>query len=121
MAELCIELFHGRNDLDEYFGDWGFDGPIIGPAEYVASTYLSDIRIGLIDTDNKCCDCELKFVDGCVLFDSKYYGDFSVFALTEEIRRGPRFVRFDSRKHTTDGYVSGPKVGTLCNQQPQEN
>ncbi len=71
MAELCIELFHGRNDIDERLDDWGFDGPIIGPVKFVHCVYQSETSIGLIDTEGKVAHLLLKFVDNCVLFDSK--------------------------------------------------
>ena len=47
-AGLYIGLFHGRWSHDEVLEDWGFNGPIIGPLEYVHTTYASHIKFEFV-------------------------------------------------------------------------
>ena len=68
---VYLELFNGRNTPTERLDDWGFEGPILGPFEYVHTTYAANIVIG---------DGYLSVVNDLVYYDGKYYGDWSVFA-----------------------------------------
>lgn len=36
---LYIRLFHGRTDPNQDMDDWGTDGPVFGPYEFVHTTY----------------------------------------------------------------------------------
>ena len=85
---LYIRLFHGRNHKDEDLDDWGFDGPIFGPYDFVHTTYACHIRMG--DAH------ELRIVEDMVFYDGKYYGDWSVF---ENIKDGT-LQEYDSNKAT---------------------
>lgn len=73
---MYLELFHGRDNPDNAMEDWGYEGPIIGPFKSVHVTYLSTVRLLPLDSDGD--EYWLVFEDGCVRFDSKYYGDFAV-------------------------------------------
>lgn len=70
---IYIELFHGRNSLDEDLSDWGFDGPVFQGDQFHV-TYGTHIRFDC-DTDEK----SLSVVDGCIYYDGKFYGDWSFF------------------------------------------
>jgi len=74
-----FELLHGRkllgkddngNRFWEHLDDWGADGPILGPFDFVHSTYGSRLQLGN--------DAELQIVDDLVYYDGIGYGDFSV-------------------------------------------
>ena len=73
---VYIRLFHGRSDPKESLDDWGSDGPVFGPYDFVHTTYGSHVMLGC-GNDN--CD-ELYAFDGDMLYyDGVYYGDWSVF------------------------------------------
>jgi hypothetical protein len=38
---VYIELFHGRNNVDEHLEGWGLEGPVLGPFRYVHVTMTS--------------------------------------------------------------------------------
>ena len=67
---LYLRLFHGRVNPNQDMNNWGSDGPILGPYNYVHTTYNSFVRLGRQDG---ICD-ELRIYYDCV-----YYGDWSVF------------------------------------------
>lgn len=46
---LYLGLFHGRSTPDEVVDDWGFAGPIIGPLEYVHTTYACDVKLKFVE------------------------------------------------------------------------
>ena len=69
---VYLKLFHGRDRPDQDLDDWGFEGPILGPFPYVHTTYAEDVAVGN--------DCYLKIVDDLLVYDGKYYGDWSVFS-----------------------------------------
>lgn len=86
---LYLGLFHGfasEKDRSEW-QDWGANGPLIGPLEYVHTTYAESIsfrfregvnyeRYGFSDQEN------LLFIsDGLFEFDGMYYGDWTVFSI----------------------------------------
>jgi hypothetical protein len=41
---VYLHLFHGRSSPDEELDDWGSDGPVIGPLNYVHITYACDVK-----------------------------------------------------------------------------
>jgi hypothetical protein len=55
--------------------DWGTDGPVFGPYEFVHTTYGWDIKLGKSHGN---CD-ELYVYEDMVYYDGVYYGDWSVF------------------------------------------
>ena len=69
---VYIELLHGRKTPDEVMDDFGPDGPVFGPFEWVHTTYGCDIKLGD--------DGELQDKDGLVYYDGMWYGDWSVFS-----------------------------------------
>jgi hypothetical protein len=67
--QLSLKLFHGRNSPDDVLDDWGFDGPCLGPFEFLAFTYGS-LRLGTLDPD-----FFLETVDDLFFYDGQFYGD----------------------------------------------
>jgi len=43
-GKLYVHLFHGRKTPDEKLDDWGSEGPMIGPLDYVHVTYMGDVK-----------------------------------------------------------------------------
>lgn len=87
---LYLGLFHGRDNPDETLEDWGFDGPIIGPLEYVHTTYSTHIKLGFVEEErcklyvdagivNDHGFTDLMIVEDMVQCQGKYYGDWTVF------------------------------------------
>jgi hypothetical protein len=72
---VYIRLFHGRDTPEENLEDWGFDGPVLGPLNWVQTTYRSHIKIGF-EGD---WIADLEYVEDLVYYDGKLYGDWSVF------------------------------------------
>ena len=101
-VELCdpglyLALFHGSpgtNPDERELADWGHNGPMIGPLQYVHSTYCSDVKfqfvsieaarryapfmpdLKLINDDDL--DSELKIIGDCLEFNGSLYGDWTV-------------------------------------------
>lgn len=99
---LYLGLFHGsygldRNKARELFGDWGFNGPIIGPLKYVHTTYANHLKIEFldapaielykpfIDADSFTDELSVQFFteDDCVVFNGDMFGDWSAFIHTQ--------------------------------------
>ena len=72
---LYIRLFHGRTNPDQDMDDWGFDGPVLGPYQFVHTTYTYHVKLGRSDGN---CD-ELHIHEDMLYYDGCYYGDWSVF------------------------------------------
>ena len=72
---LYIRLFHGRVDPGQDMNDWGSDGPVFGPYEFVHVTYAFHVKLGKQDDH---CD-ELFGFEDMIYYDGVYYGDWSVF------------------------------------------
>ena len=80
---LYLKLFHGRTDANQEMDEWGSDGPVFGPYEFLHTTYTSFVRCG-----NQGGDCDSLYVhEDMVYYDGVYYGDWSVFGL-EILRKG---------------------------------
>lgn len=86
---LYLGLFHGRLDPADAMDDWGFNGPLIGPLSFVHTTYTNHIKLGF---ENDCdakryfpvqANYMLTVSDDMVLFDNKFYGDWTVFYVDE--------------------------------------
>jgi len=69
---LSLKLFHGRDDANAVMNDWGFDGPCLGPFEFLSFTYGS-LRLGTLDPE-----FYLETVDDLFFYDGKFYGDATV-------------------------------------------
>ena len=72
---LYLKLFHGRIDPAQDMNDWGSDGPVFGPYNFIHTTYSSLVRLG--NEDGSC--CELFSYEDMLYYDGCYYGDWSVF------------------------------------------
>ena len=78
-GDLFLELFHGRPTPDETMEDWGEEGPVFGPFQYVHITYGEHIKMGLMPNDlNEVAD--LYCNQGLIYYNGLYYGDCSVFS-----------------------------------------
>lgn len=83
---VYLHLFHGRNSPDEDLDDWGFNGPTIGPLRYVHTTYASHLKFEFLEDEAAAKfgldpeEGELRIVDDMVVYDGKYFGDWSVSA-----------------------------------------
>ena len=71
---LYLRLFHGRTNPNQNLDDWGTDGPIFGPYEFVHTTYASNLKLG----KENLCD-ELFCFEDMIYYDGVYYGDWTVF------------------------------------------
>jgi hypothetical protein len=72
---VYIFFYHGRHAPDEELNDWGFDGPVMGPFDYVQITYGCDIKA--IDEKEKLPHFTI-IKDGLVEVLGAFYGDFIV-------------------------------------------
>lgn len=73
--DVYIHLFHGRDAPGEIMDEWGFDGPSLGPFDYVQLTYGNHVKFGRGHEHG-----ELTYQDGLVLHEGKFYGDLNVSA-----------------------------------------
>ncbi len=87
---LYLKLFHGRTDPAQNMDDWGFDGPVFGPYDFIHTTYACHVKMG---RDNGDLD-ELRIVGDMIFYDGKYYGDWSVYEKPEK----SLIEAFDSNK-----------------------
>ena len=104
---LYLKLFHGRKDPDEQLDDWGSDGPIFGPYNFIHTVYNSRIYMG----KHRCDSHVLEMHDDMVGYGGIYYGDWSVF--TEEIFKNEdpsRLYPFDPAKVTLPEKDSVTKI-----------
>lgn len=74
---VFLELFHGRDDAYADMEDWGDEGPILGPLDYVHITYGSIVHISFNGDDY-----DLVFANDCLGYAGIFYGDFSVISAT---------------------------------------
>jgi hypothetical protein len=82
-APVYLHLFHGRIPGKAELDGWGFNGPTIGPLDYVHCTYMCDVKFGFQDGHDAIPfglgqEGHLNIVGDCVEFDGKLYGDWSV-------------------------------------------
>lgn len=108
-GRLYLSLFHGRKSIDEQLDDWGFDGPTIGPLEYVQVTYMCDVKFaaspavmdrffpdvmtewrakGYSNVKGPLCDWQFHIEDDLIRYQDAYFGDWSVFLAGLEPGRG---------------------------------
>ncbi len=83
---LYLGLMHGRNSPYQDMDGWGSNGPVIGPLNYVHTTYGSELKLEFVDEADRLmyfgdCDQEVITVhtDGLLMYGGKYYGDWAVF------------------------------------------
>ena len=107
---LYLGLLHGRNDPADQMNDWGFNGPAIGPLNWVHTTYACDIKIEFENPE----DAEVYFEEGrkfqelkldedLLVFDGKYYGDYTVY-----------YVKAEDCGPPTDTFRQNPRRGNQC-------
>ena len=85
---VYLYLFHGRKTPDCEMNDWGFEGPVIGPLQYVHMTYASDMKFEFTDEETstqKCAELGLdpgypciEIHDGLAVLGGEYYGDWEI-------------------------------------------
>jgi len=99
-GQIYLHLYHGRHTVNEHLDDWGFEGPTIGPLEYVHVTYMCDVKFsapphvmdqffpevisewrakGYSNAADPLCDWQLNIVEDLIEYRGKFYGDWSVF------------------------------------------
>lgn len=99
---VYLRPFHGRNSPDEELNDWGFEGPEIGPLDYVHTTYMCHVKFACDfevlekffpeeakhvrefnarynQSIPETCPHELRVQEDLLIYDGKYYGDWSVY------------------------------------------
>lgn len=89
---VYLHVFHGRDSIDQEMDDWGFDGPVIGPLNYVHTTYGSEVKFGCsrevaekfftaeeVYSFEHETDGRIILVEGLLPLGGKFYGDWSVF------------------------------------------
>ncbi|RBB37555.1 hypothetical protein DPV79_21415 [Burkholderia reimsis] len=101
---LYLGLFHGRGAIDDILDDWGFDGPVIGPLEFVHTTYAADVKLRFADGQiagryfpdtgfvtnlstaerTRCAEASLAIADDLLVFDGRYFGDWTVFHIAQK-------------------------------------
>lgn len=74
---VYLELIHGRKDPNQKLDDWGEDGPILGPFNWIHTTYANHIR-GFPVTEGDSIDFHL--VGDMLHYDGVFYGDWSVIS-----------------------------------------
>lgn len=79
---VYLQLYHGRTDPDAQMEDWGTDGPLIGPLEWIKVAYLRNIRIAFLK-DGKIVDAFFGIVDDMIFYDGVYYGDYEVISASK--------------------------------------
>ena len=94
---LYLALFHGfanegaRRKNAESGGTWGANGPVIGPLNYIHTTYAQHIELEFVDDeraavyglDSGLPDLSISSQNGCVLFSGMEYGDWTAYVIVE--------------------------------------
>ena len=82
-GKMYIQLLHGRKTVDEELEDWGYDGPCLGPIEWMHITYNNTLNIQFVG-ETEPTDICLSEKDGLCLttdffyYNGSYYGDWEV-------------------------------------------
>lgn len=93
---VYLKLFHGRKTIDEDTSDdWGEQGPILGPLDYVHTTYAGTIHC--LACDQKY-DVDLIVVEDCVYYNGWFYGDWSVTTLAQLENQHEMIEQIDEAK-----------------------
>ena len=87
---LYLGLFHGYKNADERqeADDWGPNGAVVGPLQYLHVTYQSHFKYRFLheaDAKKYGIDTEgdFDFNEGCLVFDSMEYGDITTFQIRD--------------------------------------
>lgn len=96
---MYLQLFHGRTNPDQQMDDWGSAGPVIGPLNYVHTTYATNVQFGFADESKSA--GWLTIIDGLIYYDGVFYGDWSTFAQELDEEHRARLIEFDQAKAKT--------------------
>lgn len=91
---LYLGVFHGRASPEQEMEDWGVQGPVIGPLQYVHCTYMCDVKFAFAgeaavrkyfgDQGANCEEGNFDIENGLLnVGDGMYYGDWTVFYHTK--------------------------------------
>jgi hypothetical protein len=98
---MYIHLYHGRTDPEKDMnGEWGTDGPLLGPFKSVTVTYLQQLKALIGDGSS-----HLFFdrYEDMIYYDGVYYGDFDIVGSPDGITAEPEaFNLLKARLHETD-------------------
>lgn len=115
MNKVNINLFHGRNTVDEELEDWGFEGPILKDVGFAFTYGL--LKIFNVNYDGSFGDMIfLPVVEGMVKLGGKYYGDFEILTSDDEaiVRDADRErLTFLQLKAIVEAETPEPKKPTL--------
>jgi hypothetical protein len=76
--KLYLQLLHGRVDPSQDLQDWGSEGPVFGPLQYVHTTYAREVKFSYADKSER--EGWLTVTkDDLLYYDGVYYGDWSAF------------------------------------------
>ena len=96
---VYLELFHGRKSVDEDLEDWGEQGPILEPFQYVHTTYGADIKLQTMDGIDGNLHVVGHEVPDLVFYGGMFYGDWSVFCPdTRDTSGAERVQQYDPAK-----------------------
>jgi hypothetical protein len=100
---MYLRLFHGRKDVKTSMDDWGTEGPVFGPLEFVHTTYVNDIKLGFPGGKDQGACPDLSVIGDCVYYGGVLYGDWSVFGTlgkSQDDKRAmlQRLEAFDPKK-----------------------
>ena len=113
---VYLELFHGRDDPEQDMDDWGFQGPAIGPLDFVHVTYGEGPRLLAKHGEM---ECWLQKHEDMIAFRGKYYGDWAVVSETkhEEIITPAQMTDADTgnrQPNRGDPMADGPGSYTVA-------
>ncbi|WP_255219068.1 hypothetical protein [Paraburkholderia kururiensis] len=97
---LYLGLSHGRDAVDTTPDDWGFNGPVVGPLDFVHTTYAAELKLRFVDermaarffpatggitnvsTGERVPSAAttLRIAGDLLVFDGRHFGDWTVFA-----------------------------------------
>jgi hypothetical protein len=90
---LYLAVLHGRSTVASQMNGWGSAGPLLGPLEYVHTTYSVTIRIKFVSKKVEAAFFEdpafpepqdLTVSKGMLLYNGMYYGDWTVLYVPAE-------------------------------------
>lgn len=109
---LYLALLHGREFPRQQMNGWGADGPVIGPIRWCHTTYATEIKIEFENADDELLYFRdtnfpqpryLDIVDDLLSYGGRYYGDWTVFAVTFEESAMPKDSFRPTPRRTTLG------------------
>jgi len=93
---IYIQLLHGRKDPDEDMNEYGFDGPCIGPFDWMHVIYNIDFQ--LTREGPPYVEWWVSFVGDLLYYDGAYYGDWEI--VDESSMRNKTITPYDESKAT---------------------